>query len=386
MPVSLALAATLASVPSSLRAGEPTQPAATGNRWQRLDREPIDPPVHRQDRGAKQSRVAPISPEQAAAFQQALWDAHALADAYGVTFAAVHDGTLLWAGASGVERDGLTQLAADRPQVIGSVTKTFVAALILQLIDEGRLSLDEPAAQLLPEAIAAVGAATVRQLLDHTSGMADVYFTEALRAALDETPDRVLGHFEVLATLPGPWFVAGDTSTYSNANYLVLALIAERALHRPLAQTLEARFAKPLGLATTRTLDPLGADEPMPPAWRSIFWGSGAMASSAADLARWGDALYGGALLTPGTRQQMLTFNDHGHGLGVQQLSFGELSGYGHVGLLNTFTSLLVYLPDADVTLAVLVNRSEVDAYSMLTHAVDGRPSLLDVVLSAAAP
>jgi len=162
-------------------------------------------------------------------------------------------------------------------------------------------------------------------------------------------------------------------------------MIAERALGDSLERAIHTRYAIPLRLTSTRTLDPTERDGPMGRAWRSVFWGSGAMVSNAADLARWGDALYGGELLTSDTRKEMLTFNEDGRGLGVQQLTFGDHPAYGHTGMLNTYSSLLVYLPDADVTLAVLVNRSEVDTYSLLTFTPDGRPSLLDLALAAAA-
>ncbi len=105
------------------------------------------------------------------------------------------------------------------------------------------------------------------------------------------------------------------------------------------------------------------------------------MASSAADLARWGDALYAGSVLQPATRTRMLDFNDHDYGYGAQKVEVGEYAGYGHTGLLNTYTTLLFHLPEEHVTLALLVNRSHVDLAGMLQAEPGDGPSLLELAL-----
>jgi CubicO group peptidase (beta-lactamase class C family) len=104
------------------------------------------------------------------------------------------------------------------------------------------------------------------------------------------------------------------------------------------------------------------------------------MTASATDLARWGDALYGDGILSPETRAAMLTLNDHDYGYGVQKIEVPGAPGIGHTGLLNTYTTLLYHLPEANVTLALLVNRSHVDLGGMLVvEPPNGGPSLLDL-------
>jgi D-alanyl-D-alanine carboxypeptidase len=388
---SLCLAIALASAASSLHAAEPAEGStpAVGSAAQRhaplhVDRQPIDqPPAEQRPAQVAVDRPAAVSAEQGAALQRALYSAHAAVGAYGVSFAAFRDGTLIWAGATGVERDGRTALTPDRPLVIGSVMKTFVCALILQLVQEGRLALDQPVSTLLPDAPATVAPITVRQLLGHSSGLADVY-NETTKAMLEMTPERSLAPTEILATLPAPWFAPGASWTYSNTNYMVLGLIAERVLGRSLADAIETRLAEPLGLSSAHALDPADTHGPLRPAWASVFYGSGAMAANATDVAAWGDELYGGDVLTAETRALMLTFNEHDTGLGVQRLELGTHKGYGHSGLMSTYTSLLVYLPEADVTVAVLVNLAHADISGMLTFAPQGGTSLLDLTLGAA--
>jgi D-alanyl-D-alanine carboxypeptidase len=389
----LCLAVVFASAASSLHAAEPgtASTSAAGSAPQRhvpphVDHQPIDRvPADLRPGPVIHVQPAMVSAEAAAVLQRALYAAHAAVGSYGVTFAAVRDGSLIWAGASGVERDGRTVLTPDRPLVIGSVMKTFVSALVLQLVQEGRLALDQPVATLLPDAPASVGAVTVRQLLGHSSGLADVY-NDTTKAMLEMTPERSLSPIEILATLPEPWFAPGQSWTYSNTNYLVLGLVAERVLGRSLGDAIETRLAAPLGLPSAHTLDPADAGSPLRPAWASVFYGSGAMAASAADVAAWGDELYGGTLLSAEMRALMLQFNEHDTGLGVQRLEVGTHKGYGHSGLMSTYTSLLVYLPDADLTLAVLVNLAHADINGMLTFAPAGGTSLLDLTLGAAAP
>lgn len=323
--------------------------------------------------------AAPATENDAARYQAALEAARAMAGAYGVTFAAVRDGELLWAGSSGRARDGRTPLTPSTPLVIGSVTKTFVAATILQLAEDGRLRLDDPVREHLPELRQLSRRITIAQLLDHTSGLADL-FNDETRAGLEEDPGRAWTTEEVLGSLDAPWYQPGEGWAYANTNFYLLGLVIERLTGASLAEELTARFLEPLGLRTTGLLDGTEPGGPLEPAWTSIFWGSGAMAASAADLARWGDALYAGGVLRPSSRARMLELNDHDYGYGVQLVEVAGRKGYGHTGLLNTYTSLLYHLPKERLTIALLVNRSHVDLGGMLTvEPGTGRPSLLEL-------
>lgn len=325
----------------------------------------------------------PASTIDAAAFQRALDAARAEGRAHGISFALVRDGELAWFGSSGHARDGRTPLTPDAPMVIGSVTKTFVAAAVLQLVDEGRLDLDDPLREHLPELGQISRRITVRQLLDHTSGLADL-FNDTTRRGLEEAPERAWTSAEVLEALHEPWYEPGSGWAYANTNYYLLGMIVERVAGAPLADVLAERFLAPFALEGTRILT--GAEgDPLEPAWTSIFWASGAMASSAADLARWGDGLYTDGVLSDRSRAAMLQVNEHDYGLGVQKITLrraegrGKHRGYGHTGLLNTYTTLLFHAPSEDVTLALLVNRSHVDLAAMLRARPGRGPSLLEL-------
>jgi D-alanyl-D-alanine carboxypeptidase len=329
---------------------------------------------------------APVELADAPRYQAALEAARTTASAYGITFAAVRDGTLLWAGSSGVARDGGGELTPTSELVIGSVTKTFVAAAILQLVAEGRLELDDSARAYLPTVRSLSPEITIAQLLDHTSGLADL-FPDATRRGLEEHPEHAWTTDEVLRTLHEPWYEPGEGWAYANTNYFLLGLIVERLTGSSLTDELARRFLSPLGLGATHVLSPTDAAGPLEPAWTTIFWASGAMTASAADLARWGDALYGGELLGPDMRAAMLTMNDHDYGLGVQKMDIPGAVGVGHTGLLNTYTTLLYHLPAQDVTMALLVNRSHVDLFGMLmTEPEAGGPSLFELATGMKPP
>ena len=320
-------------------------------------------------------------------FQAALDAARYDAEAFGVTFAAVRDGQVVWAGSSGVARDGRSALKPDSPMVIGSVTKTFVSATVLQLVEEGRIGLDDSVRSHLPGLKQVSREITVRQLLDHTSGLADV-FNEQTRRGLEEHPEHAWSSREVLATLHAPWYQPGEGWAYANTNYYLLGMIVERVTGSTLEAELERRFLDPLDLNATRSLGAEDATSPLEPAWATIFWASGAMSASAADLARWGDALYdddvaGQALLGADTGREMLEVNRDDYGLGVKRLEISRrTTGYGHTGLLNAYTTLLLHLPAEDVTIALLVNRTQVDLLGMIKQRpVAGGRSLLTLAI-----
>jgi D-alanyl-D-alanine carboxypeptidase len=311
-------------------------------------------------------------------YAAALEAAREVASAYGVTFAAVRDGNLVWSGSVGRERDGRTELTPDSALVIGSVTKTYVAAAVLQLVEEGRLALDESARRHLPSIRALDPKITIRQLLDHTSGLADL-FNDTTRLGIEEHPEHAWTTDELLASLHAPWYQPGEDWAYANTNYFLLGMVVEHVTGGSLADELQRRFLTPMGLGATRVLSPTDPSGPLAPAWTTIFWGSGAMVASAADLARWGDAVYGDGVLSPASHDEMLRFNDHDYGLGVQRIELPGAIGYGHTGLLNTYTTLLWHFPAEGVTLALMVNRSHVDLAAMVLAEPAGGPSLLEL-------
>jgi D-alanyl-D-alanine carboxypeptidase len=385
----LTQAPTRADEPSGILGDVATQ---ANQRISPIDRaQPVEPdlPPSAVGRVVDASRAAPPTATASSSlqFQAALDAARIGAGTYGATFAVVRDGQVVWAGSSGVQRDGVSPLTADSAMVIGSVTKTFVAATVLELVDEGRLSLNDSVRGLLPAVRQVSREITIRQLLDHTSGLADV-FNDTTRRGLEEHPERAWSTRQLLGSLHGPWYQPGEGWAYANTNYYLLGMVVERVTGSTLEEEVQRRFLEPLDLGSTRMLGADDPSSPLAPAWATIFWASGAMTSSAGDLARWGDALYdddvpGHVLLEEGTARAMLKVNREDYGLGVKRFELPPRIGFGHTGLLNTYTTLLLHLPTEDITIAMLVNRTNVDLLSMIRQRPAGGPSLLRLALDS---
>lgn len=328
--------------------------------------------------GSARLDLTPVPAEQATALQTALERARTKFRLDTLVVGVSVAGGLSWTGASGVARDRVTPITGDSVFVIGSVTKTFTAAIVLQLVQEGRLSLDAEVAALLP-GVAVPAGVTVEQLLHHTSGIADLL--KPLRPVLDNYTDHVFTPAEVAAAVGAVWWPPGKGWGYSNTNYVLLGMLIERVTGQTFAQALEGRVLKPLGMAGTGMLGQPGAPWLMPPAWVSAFWTSGSMYANAGDLLRWGDALYGGNVLRADIRRRMLAFDENDYGLGAEVVPVGDRPGYGHSGLLQGFTSLLVHLPYDDVTLVLLSTGPRYDPAQLLAAKEPGQLSIVDLAI-----
>jgi D-alanyl-D-alanine carboxypeptidase len=331
---------------------------------------------------ARPAELTALTAHQATALQAATDRARI---AFGLDALAIGvsiDASSGWTGASGLARDGLTRLDGRSPFALASITKTYTAALALQLVDEGRLSLHDKVAELLPDVPVPAGV-TVEQLLRHTSGIPDLL--APLRDRLNASLERLWQPSEVVAAVGQPWFTPGAGWAYSNTNYVLLGMIIERVGDRPFKKQLHDRILSPLGLEATGELLSHGAPPLMAPSWVSAFGTSGCMYASAHDLLRWGDALYGGRVIGPRALRHMIDFRRHGYGMGAERIRVGEERGYGHSGLLRGYTSLLVHLPDSGITLVLMGTTNMFDPATVLAHRDAGAPSILDLALAAAA-
>jgi D-alanyl-D-alanine carboxypeptidase len=263
--------------------------------------------------------------------------------------------------------------------VIGSVTKTFVATLTLRLAEHGKLNLGAPASRYL-SGIAAKRArgVTVRQLLGHRSGIHDLFNASLIRR-LSRHPGRGIRVAAILRSVAGRLFQPGAGYSYSNTNYLLLSQIVRRVTHKPLGQLLRHRFLNPLHMTNTRTIRGRVQSPRLSRALASAFLGSGAMTSTPADLARWGQALYGRRLLGKHSMHQMLHFGRDNYGLGAQRLRVGRFTYPGHSGLLGHDTTLLVWLPSRRVSIVAMVNRPSSLVDNLLAYHWHGHASLLDL-------
>ncbi len=285
----------------------------------------------------------------------------------------------------------------------GSITKTFVAALVLQLAGQGALGLDDPIARWLPGLPYDTGI-TIRELLDHTSGVDDAFNHPALLAALDANHRRAWTAPQVLAYVGKAHFPPGQGWSYSNSNYILLGQIIERATGKTLAAVLRQRFFVPLRLTHTylQSEEPIsgavahGYEFSSPTTWavkdlsdgtlhlpftslETSLGAAGALVTTADDLARWALYLYRGKVLPPSQLSQMLDFGLTAafhpvlpYGLGVERRSFDGRGSWGHDGSLSGFRSAMRYFPaSGGVTIVVMTNSDRVLPDSLVGSLLD---------------
>ncbi len=304
------------------------------------------------------------------------------------------DGTM-WRATSGfADVAAKRRLTADTEFAVASISKTFLAALILVLVDEGKLSLDAPVAPYLP-GVELDPAITVRELLDHTSGLHDYFYDPDIDEALLADRKRVWTPEEALAYVGKPYFEPSAGWHYSNTNYVILGLLAETIEGAPLPTQLRTRFLTPLGLDRTHYQ---GAEKPLGPLARAYrFSGpglrlrpiplsdgtnvvpftsvvtaagsAGSVASTADDLVTWARALYGGSVLTSTSLSAMVAdvavtepFKPSiPYGLGVQAATVDGRPTLGHSGRLLGSRTVMRWLPNQGIAIAVLTNQSRND-------------------------
>ncbi|MCX4582111.1 serine hydrolase [Streptomyces sp. NBC_01481] len=303
------------------------------------------------------------------------------------------DGT--WNGTAGVAnlRTGRERLPQDRYRV-GSITKTFVATVVLQLEAEGRLSLDDTVDHWLPGVVRGNGhdgrRITLRQLLNHTSGIYnytdDQGFLEKVfgdgffQHRYDTwTPRRLVG----LAMGHKPYFAPGASWHYSNTNFILAGMVVEKATGRAYGAEIERRILRPLSLRATSLP---GTDARMPrPSGRaysklsedpkakihdvtelnpSAAGSAGEMVSDSADLQRFYRALLKGDLLPRKQLREMTATvamdpkdQDKRYGLGLMQIktSCGK-DVWGHGGGIHGSSSEALTTRDGSHSLAMNFN------------------------------
>jgi D-alanyl-D-alanine carboxypeptidase len=260
---------------------------------------------------------------------------------------------------------------------IGSMTKQFVAAAILQLAEAGKLTLDDPVARYLPEFAHLPAQLKIRHLLTHTSGMRDEFAQPELMALFDTPGTTYEEYLAAARQTPCDW-PPGSRWSYGNVNYLMLGVIVERLDAQPLEAVFAERFFKPLQLHSFRLCPPQigevagearghvnreGALVPHPPENTSLFRGSGGFCGSAADVARWMRALAAGKVVSKRSYREMTTrvrLNDGRkaeYGFAMDLGSHDRVQRNGHGGYGGGFSGQAAHYPESQLTIVVMTNR-----------------------------
>ena len=264
-------------------------------------------------------------------------------------------------------------LAPDSRFMIGSVSKWITAVTVLRLVEQGRLDLDKPVTTWLPELPAASGAVTLRTLLSNTSGIENGL---GLAMKRDRSPERmtISALDAALKFGSGPLnFAPGEKFDYSVTNWLVIGGIVERATGEPFTRTVTRLVFAPTGVRDTGFADQAYTTLPKmaiayaattttrktPPAPPMVA-ASGTIYSTARDLVKIADAVYGEALLTPASRRELLTVQhapeDYALGGRIRQAGSRMLAW--ETGVSGGYKTLLAYSP-VDGRAVVLLNNTD---------------------------
>ncbi|HEY9845735.1 MAG TPA: serine hydrolase domain-containing protein [Candidatus Caenarcaniphilales bacterium] len=280
---------------------------------------------------------------------------------------------------------GVSDLATGTPiqlndkMRIGSITKTFTGTVLLQLVDEGKVSLDDPVSKYLPDVPNGKNI-TIRQIGTMSSGLfnysEDTAFSK--RMSVDTNifwkPQQLIE----VAFRNKPDFLPGEKAEYSNTNSILLGLMIEKITGNSLQAEIRKRITGPLGMQQTTFAtdgnmpnphsqgylygtfgDPVVPKGTPPnnvttnnPSWA---WAAGAMISTLDDLYRYAKPLATGKLLSKQTQAERLTWVDvKGLKYGFQIANYGGVIG--HNGGIPGFQSFMGYLPEQDATVIVLTN------------------------------
>lgn len=316
----------------------------------------------------------PVEPALAAALDAALAAGFDAAAAPGAAATVVLPDGRAWIGAIGRDDnrapDPLPPHARFR---VASVTKTFTAAAVLQHVEAGDWTLDDPIDDWV-EGFDLGPGVTLGRLLDHTAGVFN-YSDDAsflLRRTEPQTPEQVIA----FALTHDPPFAPGEGYRYSNTGYFLLGLALEAIERRPFPEILRARLIEPHGLAHTwmQQSEPppggcdigqghvgfgTGVTEGFTMTWA---WAAGGLAAPVGDLCLWARALFGGAVLDPATLEAMIAPTpqslaaEEPYGLGVYVTERAGRAVVGHTGSIMGFRGEVFFDRAAGVCVAVETN------------------------------
>ncbi len=313
--------------------------------------------------------------------------------------AVVHDGKIAYVKAYGKARLEPSMAADPAMQYsIGSISKQFTAAVILFLVQEGKMTLDDPVAKYLPD-LTRANEVTVRQVLSMTSGYQDFWPEDYLMTSMMKptTPQQIL---DVWGKKPLD-FEPGTLWQYSNTNYVIAGRIAEIVGGKPLMDQLQERIFRPLKMTEVLNSDAsrlpandptgyyqhaLGPLRPAPQAGPGWMFAACELAMPASDLALWNISLMNRSLLAPASYDAMFTEvklkdgTGSKYGLGVY---VGEREGHrfvSHDGEVSGFVSDNIVFPADKTAVTVLTNVDALNAAGDLAQQivpllVDGDPT-----------
>lgn len=263
---------------------------------------------------------------------------------------------------------------------IGSITKTFTAVVIMQLIEEGKLNLKTVLEEYFRQ-VPNSDKITIEHLLRHQSGLFNITEDEDFSTWMLSPQSREEMLKRVVKN--GTLFMPEEKTEYSNTNYLLLSYIAEEIENKPYAEIVKQRIIDNLHLKNTIYGGKIAPERNqarsythteagwklMPETDMSVPVGAGSMVSTPADLNRFYWSLFESNLVSPTSLGKMKTIKN-GMGLGLMKLPLEEYEVYGHGGGIDGFSSIAVHFPEEKITASFTSNGSYYQIHNLLIGAM----------------
>ena len=335
---------------------------------------------------------AQLSPEAASRIDQAAADVLKSTGVPGASIAIVENGKIAYLKAYGdaqVAADGKPALAAT-PEMqfsVGSISKQFTASAVMLLVQQRKLSLDDPIAKYLPDLTRAQDV-TIRMVLSHTSGYQDYWPEDYVMTSMlvPATAQHILDNW---AKKPLD-FEPGTKWQYSNTNYVIAGRIIEQVSGERLINFLHTRIFTPLHMDTVLNSDAahlpagdpigyqrfaLGPPRPAPNAGEGWMFAAGELAMTPRDLALWNVSIMNHSLLQPASYTEMFKTvmlkdgKSSGYGLGFFIRTDGGVVSYEHSGEVSGFVSENIVFPQQKAAITVLTNEMATSAAGLIARA-----------------
>jgi D-alanyl-D-alanine carboxypeptidase len=278
-----------------------------------------------------------------------------------------------------------TAISSDMLFGIGSNTKTMTAVLLLRLQDLKQVQLDMRIGRWIQHPNVDTGI-TIRQLLNHTSGLGEYSATNAYRSAIMRDAGRIWNSQELLEYIPKAQFEKGTDWSYCNTNYLLAGIIAEKVMGRPLMELYRTHIFDRINMNATV----LGGFEqyklPLAHRWiegndlfsislNSAWTGAnaaGAVLSTSYDMITFYQSLFNRGLISNRAMDELLTLTGpEDYGLGISRKTIAGAYTIGHSGAIRGYTSVMLYLPDYNTYIAVLCNDNEAEPVAIAAAIIE---------------
>jgi CubicO group peptidase (beta-lactamase class C family) len=312
----------------------------------------------------------PFNANLAAKLQQTLdVQVAAFPDTKGVSASVYYPGQGIWKGTSGISYAG-HPITSDMEFGIASNTKLFTAVAVMKLVENNILNLNDQLQKWLPKYKNVDSSITIRQLLNHTSGIADV-FTAASIAFIEANPAHNFTTAEVMAYIGPKLFSKGTSYGYSNTNYILAGMIIESAIGQPVSKIIRDSILTPLQLDSTfydgkETVlgtiahpwqDGVDVSAKSRNALNTLGTSAGSMYSTASEMAQWYQALLSGQVVSANSLKEITTFVSSGsYGFGILTMQLFGRTLWGHGGSNTGYKSRMFYDPIMKTTVCGLSN------------------------------